>query len=229
MIKVKVKSIGADSFSGSPILLLENIENSNEIFPIWIGIPEAESIIMHQAGIITPRPLTYDLMKSIIENLGAVVKYVAIIDKKDNIYIAEITLERAGKEIKIDSRPSDAVNIALRFNVPIYLNEKVVQSVSLKDIKQVNENEDNQKGKKIIDEQVQKDLEDAIDGLKRITENLLKNKSKGKVEKNVKANVEKGSKTDKSKGYSEEDEIKKFLENVKPSDFEVKPKRNKKG
>jgi len=134
MIEVKVKNIGLDSITGSPIVILTNVNNEDEIYPIWIGVSEAEGIIIKQSGVEVPRPLTYDLLKNIIEVLDGRVKQVAIIDKKDNTYIAEIILDKDGQELKIDSRPSDAINIALRFDVPIYLEESVVQKVSLKEI-----------------------------------------------------------------------------------------------
>ncbi len=134
MIQVKVRNIGLDSLTGSPIVMLANIKNEDEIFPIWIGISEAEGIILKQSGVETPRPLTYDLVKNIIESLGGTVKRIAIIDKKDNAYIAEIIIEKDGEELHIDSRPSDAINIALRFDAPIYLEETVVQKVNIKEI-----------------------------------------------------------------------------------------------
>ncbi len=134
MIQVKVRNIGLDSLTGSPIVMLANIDNEDEIFPIWIGVSEAEGIILKQSGVETPRPLTYDLVKNIIESLGGTVKSVAIIDKKDNAYIAEIVIEKDGEELRIDSRPSDAINIALRFDAPIYLEETVVQKVNLKEL-----------------------------------------------------------------------------------------------
>ncbi|MDQ7055676.1 MAG: DUF151 domain-containing protein [Persephonella sp.] len=82
MVEVKVKNIGLDSMTGSPIVMLANVDNEDEVFPIWIGVAEAEGIILSQSGVETPRPLTYDLMKNVIEALGGTVKYAAVIDKK---------------------------------------------------------------------------------------------------------------------------------------------------
>ncbi len=214
MIKVRVRNIGADSFTGSPILLLENIENKNQIFPIWIGIPEAEGIIMHQAGIKTPRPMTYDLIKSIIQSLGASVKYVAVIDKQNNIYIAEIVLEdKDGNEIKVDARPSDAINIALRFNVPIYLDENVVQSINIKDIQKIedvknNEVKDTQKVLDIEDEEIKdvKDLEETVNKLEAQVKSV--NTKNDDIDEELKA-------------------FREFLESVKPEDFDITKKKNK--
>jgi len=137
MIKVKVKNIGLDSLTGGPILMLTDVENENHIYPIWIGVAEAEGIILGTSKIETPRPLTYDLVKNIIESLKATVEKVAVVDYKDGAYIAEIVLRKEnGEEIAIDSRPSDAINIALRFDAPIYLDENVVKKVDIKDIKE---------------------------------------------------------------------------------------------
>ena len=205
MVKVRVRNIGADSLTGSPILLLENIENKDEIFPIWIGISEAEGIIMYQAGIKTPRPMTYDLVKSIIQSLGATVKYVAVIDKQNNIYIAEIVLEdKEGNEIKVDSRPSDAINIALRFNVPIYLNENVVQSINVKDIQKV-ENKAKEEINKSITETEEdiknvKDLEESVNKLENEAEKLMSKEDD--IDEELRA-------------------FREFLENVKPEDFDI--------
>jgi len=142
MIQVKVRNIGLDSITGSPIVMLANINNEDEIFPIWIGVSEAEGIILKQSGVETPRPLTYDLVKNIIESLGGTVKSVAIIDKKDNAYIAEIIIEKDGEELRIDSRPSDAINIALRFDAPIYLEESVVQKVNIREIMEASQKQE---------------------------------------------------------------------------------------
>ena len=80
MVKVIVKSIAIDSLTGSPIVLLANEENQNDVYPIWIGIAEAEGIVVNQSGFIPPRPLTYDLFKNVIEALDGKVKEVRIID-----------------------------------------------------------------------------------------------------------------------------------------------------
>jgi len=203
MIRVRVKNIGADSLTGSPVLLLENVDNTDEIFPIWIGVPEAENIILHQAGIETPRPLTYDLMKSIIKALDATVDRVAIIDKRNNIYIAEVVLNKNGQEIKVDSRPSDAVNIALRFGVPIYLNEDVVQKINLKDLK----------------ESINNKAEEDLNGFEFEKQELPQ--TDNIMEKPIKS---KGASLE-DKG--ERDEIKRFLDSIKPEDFAINPFKNK--
>ncbi len=137
MKEVKVRNIGLDSITGSPILMLSEVDNEDFIYPIWIGVAEAEGIILAQSDVETPRPLTYDLIKNIIEALGATVERVAIVDYRNGAYIAELILRKEnGEEIVIDARPSDAINIALRFGAPIFLDENVVKKVNIKDIKE---------------------------------------------------------------------------------------------
>jgi len=220
MIKVRVRNIGADSITGSPVLLLENVENRDEIYPIWIGIPEAENIILHQAGIETPRPLTYDLMKNIIKALGATVKHVAIIDKRNNIYIAEVVLDRDGEEIRVDARPSDAVNIALRFNVPIYLDENVVQKINLKDLKKENKDIESDEPPRLEGETLQ---EADISNTENIIENPIDNSKLPQPEQ---------PQFEQPPVDEEKEAIRKFLDSIKPEDFAVNPfnknKREKK-
>ena len=142
MVKVIVKSIAIDSLTGSPIVLLANEENQNDVYPIWIGIAEAEGIVVNQSGFIPPRPLTYDLFKNVIEAIDGKVKEVRIIDMVNNAYIANIVIQQGDREIIIDSRPSDAINLALRFNSPIYLNEQVVKKLNLEELKSQEKDEE---------------------------------------------------------------------------------------
>jgi len=158
MVEVKVKNIGLDGITGSPVLMLVDANNENDIYPIWIGISEAEGIIMKQAEIETPRPLTYDLFKNVVETLGAKVKEVAITDQKDGAYIAELRLDKDG--IVIDARPSDAINLAIRFNAPIFVNEQVVKKVNLEEVKQAIEKQEKE-ANELKDINTVEDLENA--------------------------------------------------------------------
>jgi bifunctional DNase/RNase len=158
MIEVNVKSIAIDSITGSPILLLADVNNPTDIYPIWIGVSEAEGIVVNQSGFVPPRPLTYDLFKNTIQALGGTVKHVAIVNMVNNAYIAEIVIEQNGKEIVIDARPSDAVNLALRFNAPIYINEEVVKKVNIAEYLQNQEEEkDNISDVEIPEKETQKE------------------------------------------------------------------------
>jgi len=123
MIPVKVKEIAFDA-AMNPVLLLAD-EKDNRMLPIWIGPFEAHSIALALEGASLGRPLTHDLLKTICERTGAKVASVIISDVRDGTYYAELHLRINGEEIVIDSRPSDAVALALRTVTPIYMSEKV--------------------------------------------------------------------------------------------------------
>ncbi len=194
MVEVKVRHIGLDSITGSPVLMLSETENENHIYPIWIGIPEAEGIILAQSNVETPRPLTYDLVKNIIESLGAYVERVAVVDYKNGAYIAEIVLKRDdGEEIIIDSRPSDAINIALRFNAPIYLDENVVKKVDIREIKEELKKAENKQQEEDENIKTVEDLEKAtqpedeeLERFRQMLENIKPEDFAKKPEKNNK-------------------------------------------
>lgn len=130
MLEVYVSGMGIDPISQMPIVFLKAKEDENLVLPIWIGVFEANSIVTSLQGMISPRPMTYDLMKNILEALKYNVKMVTIDSVQDKTYIASIYLQSADKlnEIVIDSRPSDAINLALRFDSPIYVNEELFES-----------------------------------------------------------------------------------------------------
>lgn len=154
MVKVVLKGIALDNMTGMPIVLLMDEKNQKDIYPILIGVAEAEGILLNQSGLKPPRPLTYDLFKDVIEALGGRVSSVEIVDKIDNGYIANLTIEVGDKKIKVDSRPSDAINLALRFGAPIFLNEDVVQKVSIDMVAQV-DNQNQPEVKNIVKQESQ--------------------------------------------------------------------------
>jgi hypothetical protein len=96
------------------------------ILPIWIGQPEAESIVMHMHNVKRPRPLTHDLCKSLIHGLGATLRRAQITRVENNTYFGELQLDRGGSVVHIDSRPSDAIAIALRLDAPIFAAEALM-------------------------------------------------------------------------------------------------------
>lgn len=171
MIRVNIRGIAIDGITGMPIVLLSDAENEKDIYPIWIGVSEAEGIVINQSNLKPPRPLTYDLFKNIIENLGGTIKAVEIVDKVENVYTANIVLEKDKKEIYIDARPSDAINLAIRFNAPIYLNEEVVQKINLEDIPTQTEP---QKGKvqEFKAEKSESITDEDIENFKKLLENI---------------------------------------------------------
>jgi bifunctional DNase/RNase len=126
--EVEVWGIAVDPINQSPIVVLRNKENPKEVIPIWIGHAEASGILMVLNNVELPRPMTYELMKNIIESLGGEVESIEVSDVREGTYYATIYIRTAdGKFLEIDARPSDAINLALRFGVPIYVSEKVMK------------------------------------------------------------------------------------------------------
>lgn len=119
-VKVEVRQVGFDPVSRSPVLILED-EVHNRAMPIWIGVSEARAIELELRGEPAPRPLTHDLVKNILEHVGVGFEKVIVSELKDSTYYARIHLSRAGALLEIDSRPSDAIALALRFQRPIFV------------------------------------------------------------------------------------------------------------
>lgn len=132
MIQMKVEGMLFDPRSNMYILLLKEIDG-NGTLPIWIGKPEADSIALALGKVETPRPLTHDLIKNITDGLKIRIARIVVTDIQDNTYFATICLNDGKKETMIDSRPSDAVAVALRVSAPIFVEDKVMEQKSSSD------------------------------------------------------------------------------------------------
>ncbi|MGB9613311.1 MAG: bifunctional nuclease family protein [Candidatus Margulisiibacteriota bacterium] len=131
MIEMLVGGIGFDPRNLSPIVLLRDQEDLN-FLPIWIGVFEAAAIAMELQGVQPPRPMTHDLLKDIIASMGGKVKRIIINDIKEGTFYALIEIEnKEGKVINIDTRPSDAIALALRTQAPIFVSEIVMMQAKL--------------------------------------------------------------------------------------------------
>lgn len=131
MIEMRVMGIAIDTASGSPIIVLNDIDNRKAL-PIWIGSAEASAIIRKIENIKVLRPMTHDLIIDIVEKTGYVVNRVEINDVENETYYSTIyLLNDEGKEITIDSRPSDAVAVAIRVDAPIFVSAKVLADGSV--------------------------------------------------------------------------------------------------
>jgi len=128
MIEVEIAMVRLDQEVKVPIVILKEKEGKSKRFlPIWIGVFEAFAIITEMEKHQVERPMTHDLLKSVIDSLGAVVVSVLVSDLKNDTFYAEISLRLSdGKVIKLDSRPSDAIALALRAKVPIYVSEDIM-------------------------------------------------------------------------------------------------------
>lgn len=128
-VEMKVEGLLFDPRSNMYILLLKEIDGTGTL-PIWIGKPEADSIALALGKVATPRPLTHDLVKNITDRLNVKITRVVITEIIDNTYYALIYINDGKKETLIDSRPSDAVAVALRAHVPIYVEENIISTRS---------------------------------------------------------------------------------------------------
>jgi bifunctional DNase/RNase len=123
----KIKGLIMDPLTNSPIVILQSMEK-NTLLPIWVGIFEANAIALQIERIDTPRPLTHDLIKNILLQLDASVDKIVVTDLQENTFYAVIHLRLNGDAITIDSRPSDAIALALRTDAPIYVTEEVIKN-----------------------------------------------------------------------------------------------------
>jgi uncharacterized protein len=128
MIEMQVYGLALDEATQVPILILKDKEEKN-VLPIWIGAMEAVAISLVLNDIKVPRPMTHDLLLRTIEQLGAEVKNVTIVDLKEGTYYAEVIVTVDEDTITIDSRPSDAIALALRAKAPIFTEQKVLDQV----------------------------------------------------------------------------------------------------
>jgi bifunctional DNase/RNase len=122
LVQVEVASLGLDKASNTPVVILREVEGER-LLPIWIGPAEASAIAMELAGIKFSRPLTHDLVSTIVGSLGSELVRVLITRVEENTYFASLVFRRSGEMIAIDSRPSDSVALALRAAAPIFASD----------------------------------------------------------------------------------------------------------
>jgi uncharacterized protein len=125
--KVVVYGVSFDVTNKQPIVLLK-VEDKNRFLPIWIGHPEAAAILMKLQDAELPRPMTHDLLASVIGNLSASVEQVMVTELRDNTFYAILRLRSGGDEIDVDSRPSDAIAIAVRTDAPIFASIDLLET-----------------------------------------------------------------------------------------------------
>jgi uncharacterized protein len=128
-IEFKIKGLMMDPLTNSPIVVLQEA-SSDTLLPIWVGIFEANAIALQIEKVDTPRPMTHDLIKGLLNHLDAKVTKIVVTELKDNTFYALIFLSVAGKVITVDSRPSDAIALALRMDSPIFVTDDVISKSS---------------------------------------------------------------------------------------------------
>lgn len=129
-VEMKIRGLTMDPVTQMPIVVLKDV-NGSTVLPIWVGIFEANAIALEIEKVSTPRPMTHDLLKTVLLGLEAAVTKVVVSDLKDDTFYALIWLERGGEIISIDSRPSDALALALRLDCPIYVDDAVLKTSKL--------------------------------------------------------------------------------------------------
>src|SRR5580700_477724 len=126
-VEMKIRGLMMDPITNMPIVILKD-SGSSSVLPIWVGIYEANAIALEIEKVSTPRPMTHDLIKTLLTGLDAGIRKVVVSELRDDTYYALIWIERNGPLISVDSRPSDALGLALRHNCPIYVDESMLKS-----------------------------------------------------------------------------------------------------
>jgi bifunctional DNase/RNase len=152
MQEMVIYGVSFDMVGKQPIVLLKTAEG-NKFLPIWIGHPEAAAILMKLQGAATPRPMTHDLLTDMLEKLEARVIRIAVTELRENTFYAVVTVAVDGSEIEIDSRPSDAIALAVRADAPIFADDSVIEESAIEfEHEDVNEEEVVEEFKKFLDE-----------------------------------------------------------------------------
>ncbi|MGB7760913.1 MAG: bifunctional nuclease family protein [Bryobacteraceae bacterium] len=128
-VEMKIRGLMMDPQNNMPIVILRDV-SGNSVLPIWVGVYEANAIALEIEKVSTPRPMTHDLIKSLLLGLNTSMRKVVVSELKDDTFYAVIWLDRDGETISVDSRPSDALALALRLDCPIYVEETVLKSSS---------------------------------------------------------------------------------------------------
>jgi bifunctional DNase/RNase len=131
VVELTIESIRVSLMNYQRVVILKEKE-SDRYLPIWIGPAEADAIAVRLQEVSVARPLTHDLMRSIIDALGATVNYILVSDLANDTFFARIAMEVDGKSLEIDSRPSDAIALAVRAQVPIYADESVLEKAGVR-------------------------------------------------------------------------------------------------
>lgn len=129
-VEMKIRGLMMDPVTNMPIVVLKDVAGDT-VLPIWVGIYEANAIALEIEKVVTPRPMTHDLIKNVLTGLEAQVHKVVVNELRDDTFFAVIWLERDGSVISVDSRPSDALALALRVDCPIFVDDEVLKNSKL--------------------------------------------------------------------------------------------------
>jgi bifunctional DNase/RNase len=125
-IEMTIKGLMVDPITNTPIIILRD-KDGDKVLPIWVGLPEANAIALQIENISTPRPMTHDLLRNVIQDLKASVRKVVVCDLQENTFYALIYLALGTETVAVDARPSDAIALALRSQAPIFVEDTVIE------------------------------------------------------------------------------------------------------
>ena len=126
-VEMKIRGLMMDPVTNMPIVILKDV-GSDTVLPIWVGVYEANAIALEIEKVTTPRPMTHDLLKNVLLGMEAHVEKVVVTELRDDTFYAVIWLTRGGSPVSIDSRPSDALALALRVDCPIFVEDEVLKT-----------------------------------------------------------------------------------------------------
>jgi bifunctional DNase/RNase len=132
-IEMTIKGLMVDPITNMPIIILRDKEGQR-VLPIWVGVFEANAIALQIENVTTPRPMTHDLLKNVIQDLRGHIEKIVVSDLKENTFYALIYLTVGGEIMAIDARPSDAIALALRARAPIFVEESVIDNAKTADL-----------------------------------------------------------------------------------------------
>jgi len=132
-IEMTIKGLMVDPITNMPIIILRD-KDGQRVLPIWVGVFEANAIALQIENVTTPRPMTHDLLKNVIQDLRGRIEKIVVSDLKENTFYALIYLTVGGEMMAVDARPSDAIALALRARAPIFVEEKVIDHAKTSDL-----------------------------------------------------------------------------------------------
>ena len=163
MHEMVIYGVSFDLVGKQPIVLLKTADG-NKFLPIWIGHPEAAAILMKLQGASTPRPMTHDLVTDMLSQLDAQVVRICVTELRENTFYASITLQQDGSEIEVDSRPSDAIALAVRAEAPIFAADRVIEESAIEfEGEEVNEDEIVDEFRKFLENVTPAEFESSLD------------------------------------------------------------------
>jgi bifunctional DNase/RNase len=152
MHEMDIYGVSFDLVGKQPIVLLKT-KDGNRYLPIWIGQPEAAAILMKLQGATTPRPMTHDLLTEILSELDARITRITVTELRENTFYAQVTVQLDGAEVEVDSRPSDAIALAIRAEAPIFAADQVIEESAIEfEGDEVNEEEIVSEFKRFLDD-----------------------------------------------------------------------------